>query len=468
MDIHTKVNELLEQVNTGKLTRRQALQRMAALSAAVGAAGAAGVKAAAQSPTPDSSPAGSAVASPAAMVDASYTPQGPQVEKLVLWTRSSIDTSPNEFNALKAATDKYTEYVGTPVDLVTVPDADFRPKLSQAAPGGDGPDLFGPVAHDWIGEVALQQIAAPWEDAEIVGFEDIPKSAVNAVMYEGKVYGYPIFSETLAFFINKAMVDAAPATWDELVSTANDLTSGDTYGFVFPILTQYYEGPFFHAFGSYIFKDNGGTLDTNDIGLNNEGGVEAAKFLRDMYNKQQPQLPEAVLDQAGAGEYINGLQESGQVAMFIDGPWREPALKDAGIEFEVTQLPTAPNGEALQPFSGIQVFEANAYGKSLEASKDLINFLGSTEGVQLLVPGFNKPPVRNSLRDFATGVNPNLNVYMDIAETAVPMPNIPQMGEVWVPWGDAMNGIIPANVSDDEVKSLLDAAVEQIKAAIAQ
>lgn len=451
------LKHLLDQVAEGKISRRSAIRRAATLGAGAAALGLAGKDALAQ----DASPAASPVD-----VESSYEPQGPQVDELVLWTRSSVDTSPNEWNALKAATERYTELVGTPVKMVTVPDGDFRPKLSQAAPGGDGPDIFGPVAHDWIGEVALQGIAAPWEDSEIVGFEDIPQSVVDAVTYDGQVYGYPVFSETLAFYINKDMVDAAPETWGELVSTANDLTSDDTYGFVFQLLTQYYQGAFFHAMGSYIFGSTDGTLNTDDIGLNNEGGVEAAKFLRDMYWNQQPQLPEAVLDQAGAGDFINGLQESGQAAMFIDGPWREPALTDASINYEVTTFPSLDNGETLKPFSGIQVFEANAYGKNLEASKDLINFLGSTEGVQLMVPGFNKPPVRETLRDFAVDLNPNLATYMDIVADAIPMPNIPQMAQVWEPWGDAMIGIISSNVSDDEVQALLDAAVEQIKANI--
>jgi maltose-binding protein MalE len=65
-------------------------------------------------------------------------------------------------------------------------------------------------------------------------------------------------------------------------------------------------------------------------------------------------------------------------------------------------------------------------------------------------------------------INPNLVQYMEAAEKAVPMPNIPQMGQVWTPWGDAMVGIITNNVSDEEVQSLLDTAVEQIKANIQQ
>jgi maltose-binding protein MalE len=383
----------------------------------------------------------------------------------VLWTRSSQDTSVQEWNALVAVTEAYTEAIGTPVELVTVPDADFRTKLSQAAPGGDGPDVFGPVAHDWIGEVAVQKIAYPWPQEQIAGFEDLPQAAIDAVTVDGEIYGYPVFSETLGFMYYSDVVPEPPATWEDMVPLATELTEGETYGFSFNLLAQYYQGAFFHAFGGYIFASEDGTLNTDDIGLNNEGSVEAAKFIRDIYWQEAPPQPEAVLDQANAGQFLDGLQEAGNLPMTIAGPWREPVMQDAGIPYGVSPLMTV-NGQQLQPFVGFQAFEVNAYGENLDASIDLINFIGSADGVRLMLAGFGKPPVRASLREEAIELNPNLGTWMDAAEQGVPMPNIPQMAEVWTPWGDAMVGIVSNNVSDDEVQGLLDAAVEQIRAAI--
>lgn len=453
-----ELRAIFDQVAAGTMSRRDALRKATVLGAAA-AAGTVG-RVAAQ----DGSPS----ASPAANVASSYEPQGPQVESLVLWTRSSPDSSVNEWNALMAATQRYSELVGTPVEMITVPDADFRTRLSLAAPEGDGPDIFGPVAHDWIGEVALQGIAMPWAQEDIQGFEDIPDNVIDAVTYEGQVYGYPVFSESLVLFRNTDIIPEAPETWDELVTMATEATTDEQWGFAFEILAQYYQGAFFHGFGSYIFKDNEGTLDYTDIGLNNEGGVEAAKFLRDMFNNDNPPMPEDLLDQTNAGAFLDGLEEAGMLGMRISGPWREPALRDAGIPFEISPLPTLPNGNPLQPFSGIQVFEVNAYGEQLDASIDLVTFLGSNEGVSLMIEGFNKPPVRDSLREVAIEVNPNLAAVMDQVEVAVPMPNIPQMAQVWQPWGDAMIGIITNNVSDEDVQALLDTAVEQIQANIEQ
>lgn len=440
---------MLQSLNA-QLSRRNAVK----LGAAAAAAGSV-AKVAAQDATPEAS----AVAAPTA-----YEPQGPQVEKLVFWTRSSPDSSINEWEALQAAAARYTELVGTPIEMVTVVDGDFRNNLSLAAPNGDGPDVFGPVAHDWLGELALQEITLPTN--ELVGLEDVAQSTVEAATYEGNVYGYPLFSESLLLFRNTDLVPDAPTTWDELVQMATDVTEGDTWGFTFPILEQYYVGAFFHAAGSYIFKNNEGTLDYTDIGLNNEGGVEASKWLRDMFNNQVPPMPEDIIDRANAGGFIDGIQEAGMLGMTIAGPWREPAVRDAGVNYEFTKLPTGPNGEQLQPFSGIQVMCANAFGEQQEASLDFINFLGSVEGVGLMFEGFNKAPVHGSMRDQAVEVSPTLGTVMEQVEEAVPMPNIPQMSQVWTPWGGAMDGIVIGNVSDEEVQTLLDDAVAQIEAAI--
>ena len=61
-----------------------------------------------------------------------------------------------------------------------------------------------------------------------------------------------------------------------------------------------------------------------------------------------------------------------------------------------------------------------------------------------------------------------MEVWTAQAADGVPMPNIPAMSNVWKPWGDAMDAIIPANAPDDQIQTLLDNAVGQIKTAIEQ
>ena len=67
-------------------------------------------------------------------------------------------------------------------------------------------------------------------------------------------------------------------------------------------------------------------------------------------------------------------------------------MQAAGIPYGITPLMTV-NGQQLQPFVGFQAFEVNAYGEQLDASIDLVSFIGSVDGIRLMLEGFGKPPV---------------------------------------------------------------------------
>lgn len=468
MEAKSVAAAMVDQVLAGKLSRRDALRRAAGLGLSATFAGALlGAEsrvAAAQSSA------------------SSYTPKGPKVDKLTFWTRSSKDTSKNEWDALSKAADDYTKAIGTKIDLVTVPDADFRSKLSIAAPSGNGPDVFGPLAHDWIGEIAYQKIAKPWSSLpnqddftkEALQLVSLPVSAAGGAPTTNgtgtlQIFALPLFTEALALVYNTDMVKEPPKTWDDLVKQAKDLTTGGNYGFAFQIVQQYYEGPFFFAEGSYIFKRSAdGLFDTNDIGLNNTGGVAAASALRDMYYKKAPEMPQGVLDQTNAGQILPGMMQSGQLAMTIDGPWSVPSLKDAGINVGVAPLPTWTTGKPLTPFLGIQAMLVNAYGKQVEAATDFVSFIGSTQEVVPMSVGFHKAPARASATDAAIKASPDFEAWIAQTKNANPMPNIPAMQNVWTPWGDAMVGILQKNASDAQVKQLLDTAVTQIEKNIKQ
>jgi arabinogalactan oligomer / maltooligosaccharide transport system substrate-binding protein len=394
---------------------------------------------------------------------------GPKVEKLTFWTRALEGDANGEFASLRAVADAYTAAIGTPVELVTVPDADFKAKMSISAPAGEGPDVYGPIAHDWIGEFAIQQIALEVPASAIKEQDDIIPATLDAARIDGKLYGMPLFVESVALIYNKALVPTPPTTWDEFVKIATEQTQGDVYGFGFPILEQYHSGAFFMGFGGYIFNYQNGAFNVEDIGLNNEGSVAAAKFLRDMYHSGTPKLPEVAIDRANMHAVQEGMMEAGQIAMTINGPWREGALKSAGIDYGIAKLPTLPNGEPMRPFLGVQVLGANAFSANKEAALDFLSFATCTTSSLTMQKAFNKVPVRTSAAESEElKANPNIAIWSSQAADGIPMPNIPAMSNVWKPWGDAMDAIIPGNAPDDQVQTLLDGAVEQIKTAIEQ
>ena len=159
--------------------------------------------------------------------------------------------------------------------------------------------------------------------------------------------------------------------------------------------------------------------------------------------------------------------EEGQLAITINGPWREAPLKKAGINYGVAKLPTLPNGEPMRPFLGVQCWAASSYSENLEAALDFISFATGTTSVVEQYKGFLKAPVRQSvLAAPEVAENPNIPTWAAQAAEGTPMPNVPAMTQVWKPWGDAMDAIIPGNLPDEEVQALLDGAAAQIADAI--
>lgn len=448
------VDEAMDEVMKNRANRREVLRRAAALGLAAPALGALGA-------------VGRQAGSVAAQAG-TYQPKGPQVDRLVMWTRSTPDAPNNtEFANLTAMSAAYTAAIGTPVELVTVPNDDFKAKMAVSAPSGEGPDVFGPIAHDWLGEFQIQGITAEIPEASVPNPEDIIPIGLEATRVDGKLVALPLFVESVALIYNKDMVPTPPTTWDELVTTATELTSNGVYGFGFPLLDQYYEGAFLMGFGSYVFPYEAGTFDTSEIGLDDPSAVQTYTFLRDMYHMQQPPMPEAVIDRVNMHKVVEGMMEQRQLAMTISGPWREAPLTQAGINYGVAVLPTLPNGQPMRPFVGVQAFAANAYGENTEAALDFIAYATSTPAALELYKGFVKAPVRTSAaQDPAVTSNPNIAVWAEQASTGVPMPNIPAMTSVWEPWEDAVDQIIPQNLPDDQIQPILEQTAEEIALAI--
>ena len=168
----------------GKADRRTVLRRAAALGLSV--------------------PALAALGAGARSTRAAQDAKGPKVDRLLFWTRTNPDDP--EFPSLKALTDAYSTAIGTPVEIVSVADADFRNKMSLSAPAGEGPDIFGPVAHDWVGEFAIQGIAAEIPEDAIQNKDDYIPVSLEAATVEGKMSALPLFVESVALIYNKDML----------------------------------------------------------------------------------------------------------------------------------------------------------------------------------------------------------------------------------------------------------------------
>ena len=404
-------------------------------------------------------PAGGAAAAPTQAPAAGGAAAKPATKgaKLVFWTNQNPEQSKTEYDALKAQVDKWASQTGNTVELNFIPD--YQQKLPIAAPAGQGPDVMGPFPHDQMGEWVKTGIIEPFAELKDAG--QYIQAAQDAIKFDGKVQGAPIFIESVGLVCNTNLVKTPPKTMEELVQMAKTQTTGGKYGFVFPILEAYHMYSFITAQGGYVFKYDQGKYDEKNIGLNNEGSVKAIAFLQGLVKDKL--IPESILDHPTMHDSVTSLVEKGNVGCTINGPWILNGLKKANIPYSISRIPDW-EGKTPRPFSGVQMFLVNSKSANKAAAADLVTFLTSKDSAVALTKAFNKAPVRKDvLDDPALKDNTELKAWADQASVAVPMPNIPEMQQVWKPWSDATDAIIPGKA---DVKPTMDQAVAAIKSNI--
>ena len=384
-------------------------------------------------------------------------------QKLTVW----VDFQEGE---LKWISDAAKAFEATPaakgakIEVVFVKLGDNRDKFIQSAPKGEGPDLIATIPHDQVGQFASAGVLEPMDKYLDTRYRaDTAASSIDAFNYKGRVFALPMFGEAVAIVYNKKLLPGGiPKTWEEFIATSQKLTnaSKQQFGFLAPIGTQYHMHGFYKAYGAYVFgKNKDGSFNTADIGLNSAGAVKAAQLINDLRFKYNL-IPEGAED-AGVQE---DLFKKGNVAMWLNGPWVMSGVKAAKIDYGIG-LPPRPTGATadFQPFLGVRGVVMNAYSKQKMVAVEFAKYLiQPAQQISLNKVGGRLPVSKSAVRQLSK--DPVVAGFGAAVAKGIPMPNIPEMGQVWEPWGDALKLSIKAANAD--ITGLHNKAVEQIKAAI--
>jgi len=375
----------------------------------------------------------------------------PKPEKLVIW--EDVEKS----GWLPEAIASFEEEYGIKVEFKELNMADkIRDQLRLDGPGGTAPDVVT-LPHDQIGQVVteglIQEINV--EDSVLKLYSD---SSITAQMYDGKLYGLPKATETPVFIYNKALMPEAPKTLDELYAFSKDFTKGENYGFL-ALWDNFYfaHGPI-AGMGGYVFNETEEGLDRDDLGLNNEGALEGAAYIQKWYSEGL--FPKGIIGESG-GAAMDGLFNEGKVAAVMNGPWAFQGMRDAGIDIGIAPMPTLPNGEAVKTFMGVKGWHVTQFTKNPYWSTKLIEHLSNDENSKARFEAVSEIPANVALvEDPIIADNEGAKAVALQSQDAVPMPNIPEMGEVWGPMASALQTLATGKA---QPKDALDEAVKSIK-----
>lgn len=357
---------------------------------------------------------------------------------------------------IQAFAAQFEEEFGVAVDVQQYGLGDARDQLLVAGPVGEGPDILI-QPHDVLGQLVSNGAIIPL-DLEAEGLTDqFVQGGLNLFTFNGELYGMPYGFDNIALIRNVDLVPEAPQTWEEVTEISRELQESGAaqYGFLVQTGDTYHHFPIISAFGGYIFGLNeDGSYNTADVGLNSEGGLAAAQWMADMY-------AEGLMTTDTDDDVVKELFSTGDLAMWVTGPWWGDFISETGINYSIDPLPGSEVGlEQGLPFAGGQGFVVSAFSDNqLLALEFLYGYLATDEAMQALFDDAGRIP---AWVDVDTSANPNLAGFAAAGENAVPMPAIPEMSAVW----GASNSALTSISQGADPEEAMNSAVTQINNAI--
>ncbi len=347
---------------------------------------------------------------------------------------------------------------GVPVQITRIELSELKQKMLLAAPQGEAADLVTTLPHDQIGELAAGGVLADMSQFATEEYlADLNEQARLAFTFNGRLFGLPVYSEGPALVVNTDLVPEGefPETYEDMIAKAQELTSGDTYGFLFDDKNFYFAYNWFHSNGGYVFeRDAEGNLNPSDVGLNNEGAVKGAEQIKAL------QYDYGLIPPGTDSSVTEGLFNEGSAAMMYNGPWSIANARNAGIPVAAMPLPPMADGTTWKGFIGVQGVLLNEFSQNKADAANFAKWITRADAqIKLAEQSGRIPTSQAAAAEVAD--DPIISGFISAYEEAEPMPNIPEMGNVWQPMADAL-AVLLENKNSDPAQ-VLNSAVAQIE-----
>ncbi|WP_313998096.1 sugar ABC transporter substrate-binding protein [uncultured Paenibacillus sp.] len=293
---------------------------------------------------------------------------------------------------------EFTKQTGTNVQFQEIPHDNMYERLvTEAAAGTGAIDIFQ-TDQPWIAQFAKQGFLEPLDDrlTEEEKKEFAP-SALEAVSYEGKIYGLPYLVHTPILYyrtdlFEKAGLTKAPETWDEFREYAKKLTD-NANGISGTIVEGKQSGePVTHLMDRFL-QAGGKVLDGDKVVVDSPENLNAFKFLTgiQLEDKSSP---------AGAVSYDNAdahnMFMQGKVAMIMNWPYMYTLANDPAQSKVAGKFAVAPQPAGAEKTSAIWSWGhgISSSSKNKDAAMEFVKWATSQQVLEQFGKQFINPVVK--------------------------------------------------------------------------
>ncbi|WP_416068186.1 ABC transporter substrate-binding protein [Rhizobium sp. ZK1] len=380
--------------------------------------------------------------------------------KLTLWSLDK-DTQPaptlvKEFN---------DQHNGITIEYRLIQFDDVVTEAMRAYATGQAPDIIAvdnPEHALFSSRGAFLDLTDMIKNSKVIKPENYFPGPLKSVEWDGKYFGVPKATNTIALYYNKDMFkekgldpNKPPQTWDELVEDARKLTdpAKNVYGLAFSAKANE-EGTFQFLPWAQM---GGGSYEH----INADGAVKALEVWKTIMDEKL-----ASPDTLTRGQWDStGTFNSGNAAMAISGPWElDRMVQEAKFDWGVTLLPVPKEGaersSAMGDFNWA-IFSTSKH--PAEAFKALEYFASQDDK---MFKNFGQLPARSDISIPETGQplkDAALKVFLEQLKYAKPRGPHPQWPKISKAIQDAIQAALTGQMSP---KDALDQAADKIKAVL--
>ena len=322
------------------------------------------------------------------------------------------------------------------VKYVNVPFDQAQNKFDTAAGASGAPDILRSEV-GWTPAFAKKGYFLPLDGTDALKDQSKFKSnLIEQAKYEGKTYGVPLVTDTLALVYNKdlfakAGITAAPKSWDELKTAAATVKAKTGVDGYWGSTQAYYAQSFLYGEGTDTVD-----ADAKKITVNSAAAKKAYGTWLGLFDGKGLHKADTTAD---AYAHIQDAFVNGKVAAIIQGPWeitnfyKGSAFKDKA-NLGIATVPAGSTGKAGAPTGGhnLSVYAGSDKAHQAAALK-FVDFMTSAASQATIAQKNSTLPTRDDAYTAAVKADPGIAGYQTVLAAAQPRPALPEYSSLWGP-----------------------------------
>lgn len=378
---------------------------------------------------------------------------------ITIWSIDG-DDRPGISDTLSAEFDELNDDID--VDYRILPFDELVNETLRAYATGNAPDIVSFDNPDFAlfsSRGAMLDITDMIAESDVIDADNYFEGPLNSVMWDGRIYGIPKYTDTIGVFYNKDMFEAAgitepPSTWDEFTEYAEMLTDpeNNVYGATFSARAGE-EGTFQFL---PLIQMSGGSYEN----VNTEGAAHALNLWKEMIDNGW-----ASQDVLSMGQWdATGTFNSGNAAMAVSGPWEiDRMTEDAEFDWGVALLPTLEEGgERSSALGGFDLGIMSTTEHPEEAFRALEYFASQDHR---MFEEWGNIPARNDIELPETGIEKKdaaLELFLEQLQYAQPRGPHPEWQKISKAIYDAMQSALTGQMSAEDALDQAQSTIEGI------